>query len=88
MHKMLPESARGIPLSQLVAWARQRFYQEVSKPEERIALAKACMLIALEEEAAATLQADEMDVRQSLSLELADPLTFRPPGRRLDNSRC
>ena len=75
------------PAFQLVDWARQRFYQEASKPEERITLAKACMLIALEEEAAAALQADQMDIRQSLSLGIPDPLTFAPTGRRRNTSR-
>ena len=89
MHVKSPNRCLRCPfIFQLVDWARQRFYQEVSKPEERITLAKACMLIALEEEAAAALQADQMDVRQSLSLGLAEPLTFAPPGRRRSTSRC
>ena len=65
--------------SQLVDWARQRFYQEVSKPDDRITLAKACMLIALEEEAAAALAQDQLDIRQTLRLSSADPLLFAHP---------
>ena len=60
-------------------WARQRFYQEVSKPDERLTLAKACMLIALEEEAAAALRQDQMDIGQTLRLTSADPLLYTHP---------
>ncbi len=88
LHVKSPKRCLRCPsVFQLVDWARQRFYQEASKPEELITLAKACMLIALEEEAAAALQADQMDIQQSLNLGLADPLTFAPPGRRRNTSR-
>ena len=60
-------------------WARQRFYQEVSKPDERITMAKACMLIALEEEAAAALAQDQLDIRQTLRLSSTDPLLYAHP---------
>lgn len=46
-----------IPHAQVVSWAQQQFLQEVSreKPDSSINLAKVCLLLALEEEAAANL---------------------------------
>ena len=41
----------------MAAWARQQFLHECAKPEEELNLAKACMLIALEDEAAAAVDA-------------------------------
>lgn len=43
--------------AQVVSWAQQQFLQEVSreKPDSSINLAKVCLLLALEEEAAANL---------------------------------
>ena len=40
----------------MAEWARQLFYKETTKPDDQITLAKACMLIALEEEAAAVVE--------------------------------
>ena len=74
------------PASQLVDWARQRFYQEVSKPDERITLAKACMLIALEEEAAAALAQDQLDIRQTLRVSSTDPLLYSHPAHTSSRS--
>lgn len=47
-------SAAGRPTSpaNVPAWARCAFLEEVGKPEARINMAKACLLISLEEEAA------------------------------------
>ena len=42
-----PTSPASVP-----AWARRAFLEEVGKPEARINMAKACLLISLEEEAA------------------------------------
>ncbi len=42
-------------------------------------MAKACMLIALEEEAAAALAQDQLDIRQTLRLSSADPLLYAHP---------
>lgn len=42
-----PTSPANVP-----AWARRAFLEEVGKPEARINMAKACLLISLEEEAA------------------------------------
>lgn len=75
-----------LPASQLVDWARQRFYQEVSKLDERITMAKACMLIALEEEAAAALAQDQLDIRQTLRLSSADPLLYAHPAQTSSRS--
>lgn len=76
-HRRVPEAYN--PARQLVDWARQKFYQEASKPDERLTLAKACMLIALEEEAAAAVGEDHLDIRQTLSLSSADPILFARP---------
>ncbi len=50
---------------QVAEWARQRFYEETAKPDEHITLAKACMLIALEDEAAAVVDEQESRARTS-----------------------
>ena len=68
-------------------WARQGFYQEASKPEEQVTLAKACMLIALEEEASAVLVEDQLDIRQRLSPPLDSPPLVARLGRSHDSSR-
>ena len=72
---------------QLVDWARQGFYQEASKPEEQLTLAKACMLIALEEEASAALLEDQLDIRQHLSSPLDTPHLVARLGRSHNSSR-
>lgn len=81
----LPHSLSA-PASQLVDWARQLFYQEVSKPDELITLAKACMLIALEEEAAAALAQDQLDIRQTLRVSSAEPLLYAHPAQTSSRS--
>jgi hypothetical protein len=50
----------ALSLCQVVSWARQQFLQEVSreKPDSSINLAKVCMLLALEEEAAGQLESE------------------------------
>ena len=68
-------------------WARQGFYQEASKPEEQLTLAKACMLIALEEEASAALLEDQLDIRQRLSPPLDTPPLVARLGRSQNSSR-
>ena len=50
--------------TQVADWARLQFYAEVSKSEASLSLAKACMLIALEEEAA--VASDEQQRRLGL----------------------
>ena len=54
---------------QVADWARQRFYEETAKPDEHITLAKACMLIALEDEAAAAVDEQESRARTSRIVE-------------------
>lgn len=54
---------------QVAEWARQRFYEETAKPDEQITLAKACMLIALEDEAAAAVDEQENRARTSRIVE-------------------
>lgn len=68
-------------------WARQGFYQEASKPEEQLTLAKACMLIALEEEASAALLGDQLDIRQRVSPPFDSPALVARLGRSHDSSR-
>ena len=68
-------------------WARQGFYQEASKPEEQLTLAKACMLIALEEEASAALLEGQLDIRQRLSPPLDNPALVARLGRSHNSSR-
>ncbi len=67
-------------------WARQGFYQEASKPEEQLTLAKACMLIALEEEASAALLGDHLDIRQRVSPPFDSPALVARLGRSHDSS--
>lgn len=61
-------------MAQVVAWAQQQFLQEVSreKPDSTINLAKVCLLLALEEEAATQLEsAPSTSARWVLISELA-----------------
>lgn len=50
----------AFPPCQVVSWAQQQFLQEVlrDKPDSSINLAKVCMLLALEEEAAGQLESE------------------------------
>lgn len=53
----------------MAEWARQRFYEETAKAEEHITLAKACMLIALEDEAAVIVDEQESRARTTKIVE-------------------
>jgi hypothetical protein len=55
--------------AQVAQRARQLFYKETAKPDAQISLAKACMLIALEEEAAAA--AEEQESRGTFKIALS-----------------
>lgn len=52
-----PAESQTLACCQVADWARQHFLEECSKPDDELNLAKACMLIALEDEAAAVADA-------------------------------
>ena len=82
LHNHCPVNKSPVGCTQVADWARLQFYGEVSKGDAHITLAKACMLIALEEEAAAAA-----DDHERKTTALKDDLDRVAAGRVYARSR-